>query len=129
VYVLDLAMQGTSNQVKGRFRWLRWRRPWIGSRNGMTRNKWPHVEPTVVSRTSVVECPKSEVRVQGTVNHNPTDLQVRTTKGGELEYVPEWYAELTQSPRKGIVTEPTNYTKLSKKITRRSRQFSELKPV
>jgi hypothetical protein len=28
-----------------------------------------------------------------------------------------------------IVTEPTNYTKLSKKITRRGRQFNKLKPV
>jgi len=28
-----------------------------------------------------------------------------------------------------VVTEPTNYMKLSKKITRQSRRFSKLKPV
>jgi hypothetical protein len=28
-----------------------------------------------------------------------------------------------------IVTEPTNYTKLSKKITRRGKRFNKLKPV
>jgi hypothetical protein len=28
-----------------------------------------------------------------------------------------------------VVTEPTNYTKLSKKITRGGRQFNKLKPV
>jgi hypothetical protein len=33
------------------------------------------------------------------------------------------------SKKKAIVTEPTNYTKLSKKITRRGRQFNKLKPV
>jgi hypothetical protein len=36
---------------------------------------------------------------------------------------------LSEGDEPNSVTEPTNYTKLSKKITRWSRQFSELKPI
>ena len=45
------------------------------------------------------------------------------SRSGEAELAASWLGEAEP------VTEPTNYTKLSKKIIRQSRRFSKLKPV
>ena len=51
-------------------------------------------------------------------------------KGAKAYILKERFASFKMKEDESVpVTEPTNYTKLSKKIIRQSRRFSKLKPV
>jgi hypothetical protein len=71
---------------------------------------------------------RTAARVEGESRRRDASVDVRP-RGNRVQTAFPPCGRLLSAQMGSAVTEPTNYTKLSKKITCRDRQFNKLKPV